>query len=125
MTRQASWTAVALGIAAGFLVGVLFVIAIGGDSEAPRTRTVTVLSRAPPLSGDETVVTKTAVPDVVGERLDTARDRLDRAGFDVDEDDGGMFGSIVDSNWEVVDQDPAPGTLLERGSSVRISLDRR
>ncbi|ADB51617.1 PASTA domain-containing protein [Conexibacter woesei] len=125
MSRPASWTAVALGVAAGFLVGVLFVIAIGGDADPPRTRTVTVLSRAPPLSGDETVVTKTAVPDVVGERLDTARDRLERAGFDVDEDDGGMFGSIVDSNWEVVEQDPPPGTLLERGSSVRISLDRR
>ena len=65
------------------------------------------------------------MPDVVGEALDTARERLGRAGFDVDEDDGGLFGSIVDSNWEVVEQDPPAGTLLEQGSSVRVSLDRR
>lgn len=125
MTRQASWTAVALGVAAGFLVGVLFVVAIGGGSEQPRARTVTVVSRAPPLSGDETVVTQTAVPNVVGERLDTARDRLKRAGFEVDEEEGGVFGSIVDSNWEVVEQDPAADTLLERGSTVHVVLDRR
>lgn len=119
------WTVVALGVAAGFLVGVLFVVALGSGPAATRTRTVTVTSRAPPLSGDETVITKTAVPDVVGERLDTARRRLERAGFDVDEDDGGLFGSIVDANWEVVAQDPEPGIVLERGSSVRIDLGRR
>lgn len=125
MTRPASWTSVALGVAAGFLVGVLFVVALGVGPGEARTRTVTVVSRAPPLSGDETVITKTAVPDVVGERLDTARERIERAGFDVDEDGGGMFGSIVDSNWEVASQKPAAGTLLERGSTVHIELERR
>jgi hypothetical protein len=124
--RQASWTAVALGIAAGFLVGVLFVVALGiGQAQEPPARTVTVLSRAPPLSGDETVITKTAVPNVVGERLDVAHQRLERAGFMVKEEDNGLFGTIVDSNWEVKEQDPAPGVSLERGSTVHIELDRR
>lgn len=124
--RPASWTAVALGVASGFLIGVLFVVALGiGPEPEPRTRTVTVVSRAPPLSGDETVITKTAVPDVVGERLDVARERLERAGFLVEEEDNGLFGSIVDSNWEVAEQEPAAETLLERGSTVTITLDRR
>ncbi len=124
--RPASWTAVALGVACGFLVGVLFVVALGiGSAEEPRARTVTVLSRAPPLSGDETVITRTAVPDVAGERLDVAHQRLERAGFMVKEQDGGLFGTIVDSNWEVAEQDPAADTLLERGSTVRIKLRRR
>lgn len=125
--RPASWTAVALGVACGFLAGVLLVVAlgIGNAQEAPRAKTVTVLSRAPPLSGDETVITRTAVPDVTGERLDVAHERLKRAGFMVKEEDGGLFGSVVDSNWEVVEQDPAPDTLLERGSTVHIKLDRR
>lgn len=124
-TRQASWTAVALGVAAGFLVGVLFVVALGAGPGETRTRTVTVVSRAPPLRGGETVITKTAVPDVVGERLDTARERIERAGFEVDEEEGGLFGSVVDSNWEVVEQDPAPDVLLELGSTVHLKLDRR
>jgi hypothetical protein len=119
------WTAVAVGVAAGFLVGVLLVVGLGGAGSETITRTVTVVSRAPSLSGDETVITRTAVPDVEGERLDTARERIERAGFDVDEEDGGLFGSIVDSNWEVVAQDPPAGTLLERGSTVHLSLDRR
>ena len=124
--RTASWTAVALGVASGFLIGVLFVVALGiGPAEEPRTRTVTVVSRAPPLTGDETVITKTAVPDVVGERLDVAHERLERAGFMVKEEDNGLFGSVVDSNWEVSEQDPAAETLLERGSTVTIKLDRR
>lgn len=127
MRRPASWTAVALGTAAGFLVGVLFVVALGiGEAQdAPPPRTVTVLSRVQAPTGDETVVTKTAVPDVVGERLDVAHERLERAGFMVKEEDGGFFGSIVDSNWEVVEQDPAAGIALERGSTVHITLDRR
>jgi hypothetical protein len=126
MTKPANWTTVALGVAAGFLVGVLFVVALGiGQAKEPPARTVTVVSRAPPLSGDETVITKTAVPDVVGERLDVSHERLERAGFMVEEEDGGLFGSIVDSNWEVVEQDPAAGTSLERGSTVHIKLDRR
>lgn len=124
--RTASWTAVALGVASGFLIGVLFVVALGiGPAEEPRTRTVTVVSRAPPLTGDETVITKTAVPDVVGERLDVAHERLERSGFMVKEEDNGLFGSVVDSNWEVSEQDPAAETLLERGSTVTIKLDRR
>nr|WP_246345294.1 PASTA domain-containing protein [Conexibacter arvalis] len=77
------------------------------------------------MSGDETVITRTAVPDVTGERLDVAHERLERAGFLVKEEKGGLFGTIVDSNWEVVEQDPAAETLLERGSTVRITLDRR
>jgi PASTA domain-containing protein len=120
-----SWTTVALGVAAGFLVGVLLVVGLGGAGSETTTRTVTVAGRAPASGGDETVVTRTAVPDVTGERLDTARDRMQRAGFDVDEDDGGLLGSIVDSNWEVAEQDPPAGTLLERGSTVHLSLQRR
>ncbi|MDO8210717.1 PASTA domain-containing protein [Conexibacter sp. CPCC 206217] len=126
LPRTPSWTTVALGCAAGFLVGVLLVVALGiGQAQEPPARTITVVSRAPALSGDETVITKTAVPDVVGERLDVAHDRLKRAGFMVKEEDNGLFGTVIDSNWEVKEQDPAAGTALERGSTVHIKLDRR
>ncbi|HEY4280490.1 MAG TPA: PASTA domain-containing protein [Conexibacter sp.] len=126
MRRPASWASVAVGIAAGFLVGVLLVVALGvGRAQDPPTHTVTILSRAPPLTGDETVITKTAVPNVVGQRLDTAHTWLDQQKFVVKEDGGGLFGTIIDSDWEVTSQEPAAGTLLEQGATVKIHLQRR
>ena len=122
-----SRAALALGAACGFLAGVLAVLALGGAGGDTRTvvrdRTVTVTD--PALTTGGTVVVKTAVPALVGERLDVAKDRLDRSGFDPDVEGGGVFGIVVDSNWEVVTQDPGPGVLLEQGSSVHIRVEKR
>jgi hypothetical protein len=122
-----SRTALALGAACGFLAGVLAVIALGGGLErtetVTRARTVTVTTPAVTTGG--TVITTTAVPALVGERLDVAKERLDRAGFDADVDGGGLLGVIRESNWEVVVQDPGPGIQLEQGSSVRLRIERR
>lgn len=116
-----------LGAACGFLLGVLVVVAFdggGSDTETiTRNRTVTVVQTTSTTGG--TVIVKTAVPALVGERLDVAKDRLDRAGFDADVEGGGILGIIRDSNWEVVTQDPGPGLLLEQGSSVHIRVERR
>lgn len=122
-----SRTTLALGGACGFLAGVLAVIAIGAaDGGATRTvvreRTVTV---AGAVTTGGTVITRTAVPALVGERLDVAKDRLDRAGFDPDVEGGGILGIIRDANWEVVTQDPGPGVMLEQGSSVHLRVERR
>lgn len=118
---------VALGAASGFLAGVLAVVAFGGaDAETTtvtRDRTVTVTS--PTITNGGTVIVETAVPALVGERLDVAKDRLDRAGFDPDVEGGGVLGIVKDSNWQVVTQDPGPGVMLEQGSSVQIRVERR
>lgn len=124
------WTAVALGVASGFLLGVIVAVALGatGDSDGEQrtvagpARTVTVPATQ---SNGGTVIVTTAVPDVVGERLDTARRRIERARFDIDVDGGGTFGVVVDSNWEVVEQSPAAGTRREQGSSVSLRIERR
>jgi hypothetical protein len=122
-----SRTALALGAACGFLAGVLLVVVLtgaGGETETVvRARTVTVVSPAVTTGG--TVIVKTAVPALIGERLDVAKDRIDRSGFDADVEGGGVFGIVVDSNWEVVTQDPGPGVLLEQGSSVHIRVEKR
>jgi hypothetical protein len=119
-------TSLALGAACGFLAGVLVVVAIGGsggDTQTiTRNRTVTV---AAAVTTGGTVIVRTAVPPLVGERLDVAKDRLDRAGFDPDVEGGGILGIVVDSNWEVVSQDPGPGVMLEQGSSVHIRVEKR
>ncbi len=61
---------------------------------------------------------------MVGERLDVAKDRLGRAGFDPDVDGGGVLGIVRESNWESSPRTRS-GVLLEQGSSVRIRVERR
>jgi hypothetical protein len=129
MSDQPGWSVIALGTACGFLVGVLVALAFGAvDSDggertvAGPARTVTV---AATRTTGGTVIVTTRVPPVAGERLDVAKARLQRAGFDVDVDGGGLLGVLRDSNWEVVEQSPRPGTSLEQGSSVRVRIERR
>jgi beta-lactam-binding protein with PASTA domain len=117
---------VALGIAVGFLAGVLLAVALTGGTQTETVtvaRTVTVAS--PSVTTGGTVIVTVPVPAVTGERLDVAKDRIRRAGFDADVDGGGTFGVIKESNWEVVAQDPGPGVALEKGSSVRVRIERR
>ena len=48
------------------------------------------------------------VPDVTGERLNVAEDRLDAEGLRYRTSGGGLFGIVVRSNWTVCRQSPAP-----------------
>jgi|SRR4051812_1374572 hypothetical protein len=123
--RTFTWLGVGLGVAAGFLAGVLLVAALGGAKPAIHESTVTVQAQAPAVTNGGTVIVKTLVPPLVGEQLDVALDRIARAGFDVDIQGGGLFGVLVDSNWQVTAQDPAPGGYLEQGSTIHIQIDHR
>jgi hypothetical protein len=128
--RFPSWPGAALIAACGFLAGALVALGAGaledGRGQPPRaaTRTVTVAVPATRTTGSTTIRT-TAVPDLVGQPLDTARARLDRASFEADVEGGGVFGAIVDDNWEVVAQRPEAGEQLELGSSVQVVITRR
>jgi beta-lactam-binding protein with PASTA domain len=55
-----------------------------------------------------------AVPDVVGNRLDVAKERLDDAGLGYETIGGGALGIVVDSNWNVCEQSPSPGRMATR-----------
>ncbi|HYF26076.1 MAG TPA: PASTA domain-containing protein [Baekduia sp.] len=112
----------AIAAAAGFLAGVLLVAILGGAKPAAPTVTVTVT--APGRTTGGPVITRTVVPDVVGERLDVARERVARSGFESEVDGGGILGVLDETNWEVVDQDPRAG-FLEQGSVVTLVVDRR
>jgi beta-lactam-binding protein with PASTA domain len=61
------------------------------------------------------------VPDVRGQRLDLAEDRLDARGLDWEEIGGGTLGIVIRSHWWVCDQQPAPGTL---GRTVKLVVER-
>jgi PASTA domain-containing protein len=124
MRRVPGGLSLALAAATGFLAGVVLVAALGGAKGV--TRTVTERAAAPAVTTTAgTVVVRTVVPDLVGQPLDVAEARLARARFDVDVRGGGLFGVIDEGNWEVTGQDPAPGTFLEQGSTVRVDVDRR
>lgn len=115
---------VALAAASGFLAGALLVAVLGGATGATETTTITETVRTA-ATNDGTVIVTTAVPDVVGERLNTARERVERSGFDLDVVGGGLLGVIVEGNWEVVGQDPPAGQQREQGSTVEVEIARR
>jgi beta-lactam-binding protein with PASTA domain len=111
----------ALAAAGGFLAGVLLVLLLGigatGDTETVTTPAVTT---------GGTVIITTTVPELVGQSLDVARHRTERAHFDLKVDEGGgVLGVLVEHNWQVTSQTPAPGTKLEQGSTVHVDIDRR
>lgn len=125
--RRPDWLAIALGTAAGFLAGVVLLVGLGvgaGDGAA-RTVTVTRTSPAAPRTSAGALIRETTVPDVVGERLDIAKERIKRTGFVVDVQGGGLFGVVVDSHWQVAAQEPTAGGLLELGSTVHVNVERR
>jgi beta-lactam-binding protein with PASTA domain len=111
----------ALAAAAGFLAGVLLVLLLGAGGDDTRTRTVTAS-----VTNGGTVITTTTVPQLVGQPLDVARQRVERAEFKLAIDDGGgVFGVVVESNWQVTGQDPPAGAKLEQGSTVHVDIGRR
>jgi hypothetical protein len=113
------------GIALAGALGTAFglVLALGlGLGEGTTTRTVTVGSTSPATG---TLITKTAVPSVIGERLDIAKDRVRAVGFVVKVEGGGVLGVIREQNWQVTSEDPVPGQLLQTGSTVRLRIERR
>jgi hypothetical protein len=110
----------ALAAAAGFLAGVLLVLALGGGGDS-KTKTVTAA-----VTNGGTVITTTIVPQLVGQPLDVARQRTERAKFDLVIDaGGGILGVLVEHNWQVTAQDPPAGSKLEQGSTVHVDIDRR
>jgi hypothetical protein len=104
----------ALAGAGGFLAGVLLIAILGGAQPVYKERTLTV---ARPAQGS-------AVPALVGQRLDVALDRLQSAGLKGDVQGGGLFGILDESSWKVVDQDPSPGARLSQGDTVHLDVDR-
>ncbi|GEA81349.1 hypothetical protein CUD01_17930 [Cellulomonas uda] len=64
------------------------------------------------------------MPDVTGLRLDKALAVIESAGFmdDVDVTGGGLFGVVVESNWQVCEQSPARGEKMT--TTPRLTVDR-
>lgn len=65
----------------------------------------------------------TTMPDVTGKKLDDAKSAIKDAGFDdeVKVDGGGLFGVVVESNWEVCEQNPAAGTTVAGTATLTVA----
>jgi len=120
-----SWISLGLATACGFLLGVLLVITLGGADGATRTETQRITVPGVVTNGG-TVITKALIPPIVGEPLDVAKERSERARFQLTVDSGGgLFGVRRDENWEVVAQRPGPDELLEQGSTIHVDIVKR
>jgi PASTA domain len=115
------WLPAALAASGGALAGVLATLALGGG-DSTEVRSVTVTTRADP---GRMLIAKTAVPNVVGEPLDTAKDRVRRVGFIAEVQGGGILGVVRERNWTVTGQDPGSGRVLEVGDTVRLRVQPR
>jgi len=98
-------------------------------SPAPATSTPNALvstePSAPPKAAEPSATESTfAMPDVVGTVLQDAQDRLQSLGsYLMDQRDASGLGrlQVLDSNWKVCAQDPAPGTVAP--ISTLVTLD--
>lgn len=61
------------------------------------------------------------VPNVTGQRLAVAQQRLEAVGLGYDTIGGGTFGVVVRSHWFVCEQDPNPGAVAE---TVKLIVER-
>ena len=125
--RLPGWPALLLAVACGFLLGAVVTVAAGalGEEPAPRVATRTVTVPPPVRTTDSTTIQTTEVPDLVGQPLDLALERIERASFEADVEGGGLFGVVEEENWEVVAQRPDAGEQLELRSTVQVVVARR
>ena len=88
--------------------------------EAKETSTSTTTSPPTTEAAEEEVATA-VMPDLLCMNLQDAQDEIQSAGvfFSRSEDATGQNRSqIIDSNWIVVDQTPAPGATIGEGEAV-------
>jgi len=84
-------------------------------------RLVLLLALALVLTGCGGEPSPKPAPEVRGQRLDIAEERLDARGLDWEEIGGGNLGIVVRSHWYVCSQEPRPG---KKATTVRLVVDR-
>jgi hypothetical protein len=119
--QRPGWLGVALASSLGGLAGVLATLALGGGA-TNRVVTITVPAEPPE---DTRLVARTAVPDVIGDPLGTARRRLRGDGFLVEVVGAGLLDRLFRRPLTVTRQDPRAGAVLEVGATVYLRVRRR
>jgi serine/threonine protein kinase len=98
-------------------LGLLLMVAALGAAALFAVPKLSDSGKTPAPSGIE-------VPDLAGQPLDVAEQRLDDLGLNSREEGGGLFGVIVPSDWDVCETSPASGSVVKPGATVRLLIDR-
>jgi Protein kinase domain/PASTA domain len=64
------------------------------------------------------------IPDLTGQSLDAAEQRLDDLGLKHTEETDSLFGVLFTSDWDVCSTEPAGGQVVKPRSTVRLLVDR-
>jgi hypothetical protein len=75
-------------------------------------------------AAEQAAAATVGIPDEIGERLDVAKDDLRSAGLSTRVIGGGTFGVVVESNWSVCQTKPTPGAQVQKGTPVKLIIDR-
>ena len=82
----------------------------------------------PTSDGDTGTISGMTMPDVIGMDLQSAQDRV-QAELDILFSDshevGGDRIQVIDSNWTVVEQTPAPGTPVDEDTAIDFGVVER
>jgi hypothetical protein len=118
-----------IGSMLGLLALVGTVAACGGATSevgaAAAPATVTVVAPAPaaaPAPAPAATEDASAMPNLIGRRLDVAEAKLGALGIGYVEVGGGTFGIVVRSNWTVCETDPSAGAAVT--GAVSLIVDR-
>jgi hypothetical protein len=99
------------------VVLILLVLAGLGAAAVIEVPKLSDSGRTPSPSGIE-------VPSLAGQPLDVAEQRLDDLGLRSSEEGGGLFGVLVPADWDVCETSPGAGSVVRRGATVRLQIDR-
>jgi beta-lactam-binding protein with PASTA domain len=108
------WLTLGITGAAGFLLGVVVLVAARGIVH-DKTHTTTVTH-----TRTQVVEVEPKVPDVVGKSLGDARDELESHGYRVLSTGGGFFGA--DDSDTVQSQDPQAGVTVGGGATITLDV---
>jgi hypothetical protein len=92
--------------------------------ERERQRRAEQAERRRQEAAERRAARQTTVPNMIGERLDVAKDELREVGLRSRVIGGGTFGVIVESNWTVCQTEPGAGAGAQKGDRVELIVDR-
>jgi hypothetical protein len=102
------------------LAGLIALIVVGGLGAA-------AVVEVPRLADDKTAAPKPAgvtIPDLTGQPLDVAEQRLQDLGLSSEAVSDSLFGVLLNSDWDVCSTQPPAGRAVRRNSTVRLLVDR-
>jgi hypothetical protein len=108
------WLTLGITGAAGFLLGVVVLVAARGIVH-DKTHTTTITR-----THTRTIVVEPKVPSVLGMTLGDARDELEAKGYRVLATGGGFFGA--DDSDTVNSQSPQAGTTVGGGATITLDV---